>query len=400
MSQEGYRTDRSGHAKTTALAEPLRVLMVCARYLPDVGGTETHVYEVARRLAQRDDLDVTVLATDRTRKLPRREVLNGVKVIRVPAWPSSRDYYLAPEVARVIGQRSRWDLVHFQGIHTLVPILGMLAARRAAIPYVVTFHTGGTSLRYRRLMRSLQWRLIGLLLRKASSLIAVSRYEADMLSNQAGLGDKRIVLIRNGGTLPPLSVETAVVPGRIISTGRLERYKGHHRVIEALPHVQRDIPEAHVLILGIGSYEGKLRELARRLGVVDRVIITYLPPEEREAMSKALAESSVVAALSEYEAHPVAVMEALSAGRPVVGYDVAGISELVSTGWVQGITPGAPATTVAHTLVRAMCTPSIADPANLPTWDCCADQLMQVYLTSAGFSIRPAQLLGHTSRNG
>jgi hypothetical protein len=39
------------------------------------------------------------------------------------------------------------------------------------------------------------------------------------------------------------------VPGRIVSCGQLERYKGHHRVIEALPYVMHEIAEAHPLIL-------------------------------------------------------------------------------------------------------------------------------------------------------
>ena len=53
-------------------AEPLRVLMVSARYLPDMGGIETHVHEVSRRLAKTGDFEITVLATDRTRSRPRR----------------------------------------------------------------------------------------------------------------------------------------------------------------------------------------------------------------------------------------------------------------------------------------------------------------------------------------
>jgi glycosyltransferase involved in cell wall biosynthesis len=99
-------------------------------------------------------------------------------------------------------------------------------------------------------------------------------------------------------------------------------------------------------------------------------------------MAEALAKSSVVVALSDYEAHPVAVMEALSVGRPVVGYDVAGIGELVADGWVRGVYPGAPATRVALDIVEAMSSPCLVDPAELPTWDSCADQLAQIYLRS------------------
>ena len=303
---------------------PWRVLMVCARYLPDMGGIETHVHETARRLSESGSFDVTVLATDRSRRLPKREVLDGITVLRVPAWPRNRDFYLAPGIASTVGQPGRWDLVHCQGIHTPVPLLAMLAARRAGIPYMVTFHTGGHSARHRNAMRSLQWRLAGVLLRRAASLVAVSRFEADSLSAQARLRGKPVSVIRNGGTLPPPPAGTAAVPGRIVSSGRLERYKGHHKVIEALPHVIRDVPDAHLLVLGSGPYEARLRELARGLGVLDRVTITHLPPADREGMASTLAESSVVAALSDYEAHPVAVMEALSAGRPVVGYDIAG----------------------------------------------------------------------------
>jgi glycosyltransferase involved in cell wall biosynthesis len=362
----------------------LRVLMVCTRYLPDLGGIETHVYEVARRLTALEGFDITVLATDRTRRLPRDEVLDGVRVLRVPSWPPGRDYYLAPRIAAVVGQRERWDLVHCQGIHTPVPVLAMLAARRVGTPYLVTFHTGGHSLWHRNALRSTQWRLAGLLLRNATSLVGVSRFEAQTLSEQARLRGKPVTVIRNGGTLPPPPAGTVAIPGRIVSSGRLERYKGHHRVIEALPHVMRDVPGAHLVVIGSGPYEPELRELARRLGVSDRVSITSLPSTDRSAMAEALAKSSVAVALSDYEAHPVAVMEALSAGRPVVGYDVAGIGELVTAGWVRGVTPDAPANTVARAIVEAMSSPCLVDPAELPTWNSCADQLAQIYLTSAG----------------
>ena len=370
-----------GNRGDQALGRPLRVLMVCARYLPQVGGTEMHVREVARRLSALESFDITVLTTDRSRRLPRQEVIEGVSVLRVPAWPRQRDYYLAPGIAAVVRQRN-WDLVHCQGIHTPVPLLAMISAGQAGIPYLVTFHTGGHSSRLRNAIRTTQWRLAGPLLRHAVSLVAVSRFEAVTLAQQARLGDKPVIVIRNGGALPPPPPGTAAVPGRIVSSGRLERYKGHHRVIQALPHVMREIPEAHLLILGRGPYESNLYGLARHLGVSDRVSIKYIAPTDRQGMATTLAESSVVAALSDYEAHPVAVMEALCVARPVVGYDIAGLGELLEAGWVRGVPPGAPATAVAQELVRAMSSSSPVDHGQLPTWDSCADQLAHVYLSS------------------
>jgi glycosyltransferase involved in cell wall biosynthesis len=382
------------HHEGSTLEQPLRILMVCPRFLPETGGTETHVYEVTRRLAARSGLEITVLATDPSRRLPRQEVVEGISVRRVPAWPRRRDYYLAPGIAGVIRQR-RWDLVHCQGIHTPVPVLAMISARRVGIPYLVTFHTGGHSSRLRNAMRTTQWRLAGPLLRNAVALIAVSRFEAAALAQQARLGDKQVIVIRNGGALPSPRAGTVAVPGRIVSIGRLERYKGHNRAIEALPYVMREIPEAHLVIVGRGPYERHLHQLARRLGVSDRVSIHHVAPVDRQSMATTLAESSVVAALSDYEAHPVAVMEALCAGRPVVGYGVAGMGELIAVGWVRGVPGGAPAAAVAQELVTAMSSPAPMVHAELPSWDSCADQLAQVYLSSLSVSLRSRTVRTH-----
>ena len=155
----------------------------------------------------------------------------------------------------------------------------------------------------------------------------------------------------------------------------------------------REIPEAHLLILGSGPYEGNLRELARHLGISDRVNIKYVASADRQSMATTLAESSVVAALSSYEAHPVAVMEALCAGRPVVGYDLAGTGELIAEGWVRGVARDAPAAAVAQELVKAMSSPSLVDRAQLPSWDSCAEQLAHVYLSSPGILSRSSRSL-------
>lgn len=358
--------------------------MVCARYLPDLGGIETHINEVARRIADRDNFEVTILATDRTRMRPRKEVLDGVQILRVPAWPREKDYYFAPQISSIVRQRDSWDVIHCQGVHTPVPLLAMRAARKACIPYVVTFHTGGHSLRHRNALRSLQWRFIGPQLRNAAALIGVSHFEADAISRQARLNGRTVSVIRNGGTLPAPPNEVRAIPGRIITCGRLEKYKGHHRVIQALPYVIKDVPEAHVVVVGSGSYESELRALADQLGVSDKVSFRQLPPEDRAAMAETLAQASVVAALSDYEAHPVAVMEALSVGCPVVGYDTSGIGDLVSEGWVRGVRPGSTSATVAQCLIQSMSSPPLVEIAELPTWDDCAEQLMQQYIEAVG----------------
>jgi glycosyltransferase involved in cell wall biosynthesis len=357
---------------------PIRVLIVAARFLPDLGGIETHIYEVTRRLARRGDLDLTVLTTDRSGTRSVREEIEGFTVLRCRSYPRRRDYYFAPSVyKRVLS--GNYDLVHCQGIHTAVPVIAMMAARRKRIPYVVTFHTGGHSSDFRHRLRNAQWRALGPLLRGAVLVVAVSRFEHQMFQKLCGLHASRFRMVQNGGDLPSGAVPAEVIPGRIVSSGRLERYKGHQRVIEALPIVQRSIPHATLHILGSGPYESQLRSLIDSLGLEKSVTIECISPGDRQRMADSLSRAAVVAALSEYEAHPVAVIEALTLGIPSVGLDATGIGDLVEEGLVRGIPKDASPTTVARTLVAALQDRSSHGSARLPTWDTAAADLAHVY---------------------
>ena len=175
--------------------------MVAASFYPDLGGLETHVYEVTRRITINDNLDMTVLTTDRSGTYPATENLEGFRVVRCRAYPRRRDYYFAPGIYRHI-LNNNYDLIHCQGIHTAVPILAMMAARRKRIPYVVTLHTGGHSSSIRNLMRNFQWRTLGPLLRRSEAVIAVSRFEQQMFQKICRINASKLKLIQNGGGLP------------------------------------------------------------------------------------------------------------------------------------------------------------------------------------------------------
>lgn len=361
------------------MSERLRVLQVTPRYFPDSGGIETHVHNVSTRLAAAG-VDVTVLATDRSHRLARGERVDGVSLRRVPAWPRGRDYYLAPGLWSAIGA-SGADLVHFQGVHTLVPLLGMQACLRQGIPYVLSLHTGGHSSQVRSRLRSAQWRLLAPLLRRAERVIAVSRFEARLFTELARLDPARVTVIRNGGTLPPGPPESTVdVRPLVVSVARLERYKGHHRLIEAMPALLRAVPDARALILGTGPYEASLRALAGRLGVADRVAIDYVPPGDRGRLGLILREAGAVVLLSEYEAHPVAVMEAVALHRPVLVTVNSGLAELVEEGLCRGVPDDATPDQIAGALAATLTAPAAQPvPVRLPDWDQCAAAVLDVY---------------------
>jgi len=370
-----------GEARDSFGREPRpRLLMVTPQYFPHSGGVESHVFQVSRRLT-RGGVDLTVLTADSTRSLPRSEQLDGVDVRRVPAWPANRDYYFAPDIYRVV-RNGNWDLVHIQSYHTLVAPMAMLAAVRARIPFVVTFHGGGHSSRLRQTLRPIQRALLRPLLTRAERLVAVATFEIDLFGKALGIPSDRFVVIPNGCDLPPARPSTVLQKrdGTLIaSVGRLERYKGHHRLIAALPYILKEKPAARLWVAGAGPYEADLRRLADRLGVANRVQIYAIPATDREGMAAELSRADLFVLLSEYETHPIAVLEALSLGCPALVADTSGLSELAARGLVRAIPLKSTDRQVADAVLEQLRNPLVPARLDLPTWDDCAAGLMALY---------------------
>ena len=359
----------------------LKVLMVTPRYFPLVGGVEHHVAQVARLLAH--NADVTVLTTDTTGALEPVETIDGVRVLRVWAWPRNRDYYIAPRIYRTV-VAGAWDLVHVQSYHTAVAPIAMMAALRAHVPYVVTFHGGGHSSRVRESLRGAQWRILRPLLARARALVAVAEFEAERFSAALGLPRDRIVVIPNGSdlpTIPPEETERLRADGRqvIVSVGRLERYKGHQRVIEAMPAILAELPHCELRIIGSGPYLPDLEHLVERLGLSKHVTIGAIPPSDRLAMAHALAGSALFVLMSEFETHPLAVIEALALGRPALVADTSGLSELAHSGLARSIPLTATTSQLAEAIVEELRHPRPAPSVSAPTWQECADRLLALY---------------------
>jgi glycosyltransferase involved in cell wall biosynthesis len=358
----------------------LRVAMVSARALPLMGGIETHVHEVSRRLAAAG-VDVTVLTTDISGELPADETVFGYRIRRWPSYPRSRDYYLAPGLARHLLQaHDKYDVVHIQGVHALVAPVALAATRRAHIPSVLTFHTGGHSSGLREALRPVQWKLLGPLLRSAAALVAVCEFERTNFARTLGVPESSIRLIRNGCDPLPIDPSEPKPEGSplLVSVGRLERYKGHHRILQAMPEILKRARDARLALIGGGPYEQPLRDMAEQLGVADRLSIRSFGPDERAAMGSIVANADVVCLLSDYEAHPVAVMEAIGTGSKVLVADTSGLSELGRDGLVTLVPVEASPEQVASAALAVAAAPRTAPPY-VPTWDDCAQQLLQLY---------------------
>jgi glycosyltransferase involved in cell wall biosynthesis len=137
-------------------------------------------------------------------------------------------------------------------------------------------------------------------------------------------------------------------------------------------------PSAHLVVIGRGPYEGQLHRLAARLEVDYAVTFTAFDSTRRSALGTLIRSSDVVALVSDYEANPVALLEALALGRKVVVAATSGLTELARDGVVTTVPLNAHPTVLAAVLAKVAASPDAAAP-ELPTWDDCVNDLLGVY---------------------
>ncbi|MFN8334839.1 MAG: glycosyltransferase family 4 protein [Cyclobacteriaceae bacterium] len=112
---------------------------------------------------------------------------------------------------------------------------------------------------------------------------------------------------------------------QLVIAGRLVRFKGHRFVIEAMPEIVRQNPDAGLVIVGSGELEAELKALVSELQMDDHVRFTGYSSD----VVKWMYNSQVVCVPSISEGFGVVLLEAFNCSKPVVAFDVPACNELM-----------------------------------------------------------------------
>lgn len=176
-------------------------------------------------------------------------------------------------------------------------------------------------------------------LRKADGIIAVSRHTAEMTAEVQGVALEKIAV------LPPAldprhsapdgePPRWPVPPGSkvLLTVARLlasEPGKGVDTVIRALPRLLESFPNLYYVVIGDGDGRPPLEKLAAESGVAARVLF----PGSRSGSLRACYEAADVFVMpSRQEGFGIVYLEAMAAGRPVVGAACGGATEVIADG--------------------------------------------------------------------
>jgi glycosyltransferase involved in cell wall biosynthesis len=266
--------------------------------------------------------------------------------------------YLA---ARRILRARKIDLIH---AHWLLP-QGLIARRLARlhkIPYVVTSHGGD--------LFGLRGKWPTRFKRKVASDCAAMTVVSSAMREEAariGLRPPRIDVLPMGVDLqdrfvPDVQAQRAT--DELLFVGRLVPKKGLTHLLDALPAVIAQRPQVRLVIAGFGPEDAALKTQARRLGVADRVEFKGATPQADLPMLYRRASVFVAPfvrdASGDQEGLPVALMEALGCGCPVVVGNVAGVRDLLGAAADEGCVDPRDASALAAKIIVVLNDPVAA----------------------------------------
>jgi glycosyltransferase involved in cell wall biosynthesis len=329
----------------------MRVVTVITRL--NIGGASPPVIALAAGLRAKGHDSTLITGTPEPAEgsMETDAERQGARLIRLPALRRNphpwRDAAALVALFRAF-RRMRPDVV---ATHmSKAGALGRVAARAAGVPVVVhTYHGKGFHVFDERWKELTALTLERRLARLASGSIVVSEMQRQEFIRLAIDRPERITVIRYGLHLSPfldaqpgeagLREHLGLAPAvRLIGVvGRLVSIKGQDVFIRAAASLARRRSDLHFVLAGDGDRREAYEQLARGLELDGRVSFLGW----RRDVPAVLADLDVVAlpTVNDFEGTPLAVIEALAAGRPVVASDVGGVAEVVRDGVTGRLVP-------------------------------------------------------------
>ena len=321
----------------------MKLCMVNGFFHPFIGGSEKHMYELGRRLAMDNDVHVVTSRLDDT---PEFEVIEGMQVHRLatrhkklpaiypPPLPITRGVEVKLE--KLDGETNfdafnlhgRWfpnwnRVVEYANKKGKLMVHTLHNQRPLGISPVVSF-TGTVydSVFGKRVLHNVD-RIISV---SAAAKVDIMNY---------GIEADKIEVIHNGVDTNFYKPSEPTyhekyrdgMDNLLIFVGRIIEQKGLRYLIEAMPEVLKEHPKTRLLITGKGKFKDRHIQEVKKLGLEDNIMFPGFVPEEE--MPNLYSSADIFVLPSLWEVFPIAMLEALASGAPLMASDAGGNAEMI-----------------------------------------------------------------------
>ncbi len=320
------------------------------------GGAEKALVDLARGLDRRR-YAVSVCAT--------RSVGNYQPLLDAAGIPcvvlnrqSRRDLYKLGGLVQVL-RRQRVHILHAHlfGSNTWARLLGTLAG----VPVIIAHEHGSAKAGHEIWLDRLLYRL-------GDAVVVPSEASKRFLIEREHLPARAVSVVYNGVDTAQFARHESVAvlrraldldPAAVLigSVGRLSADKGgQDSLIQALAQVRQTQPQVGLVFVGDGPLRPDLEALAAQLGLGSTVQFTGVRPD----VARLLGALDLFVLPSLHEALPIAVLEAMAVGLPVVTTRVGGVPEVVQDGRNGLLVPPGDSAALAAALLRLVSDPGYA----------------------------------------
>ena len=324
---------------------PLRVLIACDTFPPDINGAARFAERLAGGLVRNgNDVHVVAPAFDKNWGT-FQEVHDGVPmtVHRLKShklivhqtlrfvWPQT----IKRKIDKIVDLVEP-DAIHAQS-HLALGRVSVRSGKERGIRLIATNHTMPENvLRYlplpkflEKIVKKILWADTGKILQKFDYVTTPTRRAAQLLENATGIKDVLAISCGIDSTNFTNPTPTTNKSFRILFLGRLDWEKHIHNLLRAVAKLPKEI-NTTVEIVGDGNQRKYLGELANELGLASNV--KFLGHISEEELPLAYERATVFAMPSIAELQSIATMEAMASGRPVVAANAMALPHLVHHG--------------------------------------------------------------------
>jgi glycosyltransferase involved in cell wall biosynthesis len=340
----------------------MRVLQCVNYFHPSVGGLQLATYHLAENLVQLG-IDVKIVAFNIkslsnikngyfSADLPSYEKIGSLPVYRFPIITLGKmsghephhKIIVSPSAVKMV-LREKPDIIHFQGAsEVLQAILTSYAMTFSRSKTVLTDHGLYTQVelfRKWRFSKSINEMLLRFVLRKVNHIIALSKYDLEIM-NHLKISPYKVSVIPNGINFSRYSTplrgahysrnKRDLDAPYILCVTRIREAKGLEFLIRAAAQVVSKRPEAKFFLVGNcpKTYAEKLRNLTRKMNVEKNFLFKGHIPHESDELLELYRRASIFVLPSLMESFPLVLLEAMASSLPIVASQVGGIPDLVS----------------------------------------------------------------------
>ncbi len=302
---------------------------------PSGGGSGRHFLDLCRAMQHRGHSVTAVYSPLRAEAAFVAELesmgLDSVIPLAMRRAPGPWDLTAWWNIRRIAARHGPFHLIH--GHSSKAGALTRLRLPGPHVPVIYTPHAFRTmdptlGSRGRTIYGGIE-RLLGS--RLSDRLICVSRDEYNHALS-LGIPKDRLRIVVNGVSVPPAGQRAAIraryrIPQDALLfgfVGRLTRQKAPERLVEAFARIARELPRAHLLMIGVGELSEAVKGMIKAAGLQGRAHLDDAIPG-----AIAIDAFDVVVMPSRYEAMSYVMLEAAAGGKPLLLTDVGGARTVI-----------------------------------------------------------------------